>query len=162
MPSSLHSACGPVDFVQRARGHGMTARQPRELMLAADYSGTEMLFEVGALEPSFALDTAIGHLRLHRGDPKKRPFLIHAVATKIAGQCFLESAEAERGLLECFEARLAAEWIVTIPALGNLRALFLVARLEETVVEGRFDLALQLAGKPSFCEVMQAEDAQTD
>ncbi|MFZ1106751.1 MAG: hypothetical protein WAN43_00195 [Rhodomicrobium sp.] len=139
----------------------MTPRQSSDLTLAADYSGSGAFSAVGMLLPSFALDAAMGRFRLYRGDPKKRPVLIHALATKIVGRCFLESAEAERALFECFAARLAAEWTVTMPALGILRALFLIERLERSELEGLFDLVLQLAGQPSLCE-LQAENAETD
>jgi hypothetical protein len=136
------------------------ARQPRKLILSADYAGSGAFSAVGALQPSFALNAAIERFCLHRGDPKKGPVLIHAVASKIVGRCALENAEAERALFECYAARLAAEWVVAIPALGALRTLYLVERLEGSELEGLFDLVLRVAGKPSFCE-LQTEDAGT-
>jgi hypothetical protein len=159
-PSSLRSSCGLAGFVRRARDRGMTGAQQTELTLAADFSASGTFSCVGVLQPHFTLAVAIANFRLRRGDSKKRFALIHSVARKIAGRCFLENTEAERALLECFAASLTAEWIVTIPALGTLRALLLIERFERSEADGFFDLVLRLAGTPSFCE-LQAEDAET-
>jgi len=139
----------------------MMAQQPRELLLSADFANSGTFSVVGVLHPSFALSAAIRRFHIHRSDQKKSPALVHGVASKIGGQCYLESAEAEGALFECFAARLAAEWMVTVPALGTLSGLFLVERLERSEADGLFDLGLRLAGKPSFFE-LQTENAETD
>ncbi len=140
----------------------MTASRAGELLLAADFSGAGTFPALGVLrQPSLALSAAIGDLRLAADDAEMKPVMIHALATKIAGRCAIASAEAQLALADCCEARLAAEWVVTIPALGSLRALFLIARLGTVEQTGLFDLVLQLAGKPSFSQ-LQTEDAETN
>ncbi len=136
----------------------MTAGRLSDLALAADFSGSGTFSTVGFIrQPSLALGSAIGDFRRDRGDAETRPVLIHALATRIAGLCSIESAQAV-SLRECFASRLAAEWIVTFPKLGTLRALFVIARLEKAAQAGLFDFVLHLAGMPSFRD-LQTEGA---
>ncbi len=138
----------------------MTPRRAGEINLAADIFGSGTFAKVGAMrQPSLALNAAIADFRLEQEYPELRPVLVHMLATKIAGRCALESSEAERALMDCLAARLALEWVVTIPGIGTLRALFLIARLEKAEQAALFDLVLQLAGRPSFM-AFQTEDAE--
>ncbi len=112
-------------------------------------------------EPSLALNAVISDLGLAPDDPEMKAVVIHALAKKIAGRCAVAGGKEQEALADCFAARIAAEWIVTIPALGSLRALFLIARFDKAEKAGLFNLVLQLAGKPSFSE-LQTEDAETN
>ncbi len=140
----------------------MTTRRAGEIILAADLSGSGVFSVVGVMhQPTLALNAAIGDLRLEKEYPELRPLLIHMVATKIAGRCAVENRELESTLAEWLSARLATEWNITIPAVGTLRGLFLIARLERVEQTAFFDLVLQLAGRPSL-DALQAEEAKAE
>jgi hypothetical protein len=151
-------AKSPADLLP-ASDDGMTARRVSDLALSADFSGWGTFSYVGVIrQPSLALRIALSDCRRDRSTGiDKRPFLIHALAKRIGGLCVLESDQVER-LEECFGAGLIAEWIVTFPKIGALRALFVIARLKRATQDGLFDIVLHLAGAPSFHEV-QTEDA---
>ena len=137
----------------------MTTRRASELNLAGDFSCSGTFSAVGdILEPTLALSVAIRDLLLHRENPELKPVIIHVLATRVAGRCSIRRAHIRRALLESMASRLALEWKITIPTIGTVRALFLVTRLGKTAEANLFDLALQLASKPSF-EVAQTQEA---
>ena len=136
----------------------MTTRPASELNLAADFSCSGTFSAVGVIrEPTLALSVAIRDLALYREDPELKPVITHVLATRVAGRCSIRSAHIRRALLDSMASRLALEWKVTIPAIGAVRALFLVTRLEKTGEGDLFDLVLQLASKPSF-EATQTQE----
>jgi hypothetical protein len=138
----------------------MTTRRASELILTADLSCSGTFSAVGVVrEPSFALSVAVRDLLLDRENPELKPVIIHVLATRVAGLCSLRGARIRRAIAESVAARVALEWDITIPAIGTLRALFLVARLEKSGQPDAFYLALQLASKPSF-DAAQAEEAE--
>ena len=138
----------------------MTTRRASELILTADLSCSGTFPAVGVVrEPSFALSVAVRDLLLYRENPELKPVIIHVLATRVAGLCSLPGAHIRRALAESVAARLALEWNITIPTVGTLRALFLVTRLEKSDQPDLFNLALQLASKPSF-ETAQAQEAE--
>ena len=138
----------------------MTTRRASELILAADLSCSGTFSAVGVVrEPSFALSVAVRDLLLHRENLELKPVIIHVLATRVAGLCSIAGAHIGRALAESMATRVALEWTITIPAIGTLRALFLVTRLEKSGQPDAFNLALQLASKPSF-DAAQIEEAE--
>ena len=138
----------------------MMTRCASELTLAADFSGSETFSAVGMIrEPSLALNVAVGDLFRYRENPELKPVITHVLATRVAGRCSIKSPQIQRALAQCMAARLAMEWKITVPAIGHVRALFLVTRLEKAERSGLFDLVLQLASQPCF-EALQAPDAE--
>jgi hypothetical protein len=136
----------------------MMARRVSDLALSADLSSSGAFSTVGVIrQPSLALRIALTDLRRDGASGiDGRPFQLHALATRIGGLCTLESAQMAH-LEECFDAGLIAEWIVTFPRIGALRALFAIARLKRATHDGMFDIVLHLAGAPSFCEALRVE-----
>jgi hypothetical protein len=128
----------------------MNSGRSGKFFLSVNISGLADFSAVGIIrEPSLAL--ARKSEALQKGQHIPGTVVIHALATKIAGRCLFDSAEAENTVRAFFSSRLAAEWQIAIPQAGVLQALFLVARLQSARQPGRlFDLALQLAGKPEF------------
>ncbi len=138
----------------------MMTRRASELILTADLSCSGTFSAVGVVrEPSFALGVAVRDLLLYRENQELKPVIIHVLATRVAGLCSLGRAHIRRALAESVAARVALEWNITIPTIGTLRALFLVTRLEKSDQPDLFNLALQLASKPSF-ETAQAQEAE--
>jgi hypothetical protein len=138
----------------------MTTRRASELILTADPSCSGTFSVVGVVrEPSFALTVAVRDLLLYRGDPELKPVIIHVLATRVAGLCSIPGAQIRRALAESMAARVPLEWNITIPTIGTLGALFLVTRLEKSDQADLFNIALQLASKPSF-ETAQAQEAK--
>jgi len=132
----------------------MTTRRSSELILAADFSSSGTFSAVGVVrEPSLALSVAVRDLFLYREDPELKPVITHVLASRIAGRCSIKGAQVQRALAQSLAARLALEWKITVPALGSVRALFLVTRLEKAERTGLFDLVLQLASRPSLEEL---------
>jgi len=137
----------------------MTTRRASELNLAADFSCSGTFSAVGVIrEPTPALTVAIRDLLLYRDNPELNPVTVHVLATRVAGRCSIRSAPIRRTLAESMVARLALEWKITLPAIGAVRALFVVTRLGKTDESNLFDLVLQLASKPSF-EAAQTQEA---
>lgn len=137
----------------------MIARRAGGLRLAADFSSFGGELAVGVLrEPSFALSAAIEVLLSKRAAQIPAPVLIHALSTKIAGRCSIESSEAEEALRACCSTQVAVEWRIEIPSLGTLRALFLVTRLDRVEGTETYDLVLQLAGKPTLVRPAESPD----
>jgi len=138
----------------------MTTRRASELILAADLSCSGTFSAVGVVrEPSFALSVAVRDLLLHRENLELKPVIIHVLATRVAGLCSIAGVQIGRALVESMATRIALEWTITIPTIGTLRALFLVTRLEKSGQPDAFNLALQLASKPSF-DAAQSEEAE--
>jgi hypothetical protein len=136
----------------------MTTRRASELILAADISSSGRFSAVGVVrEPSFALSVAVRDLLLHHKNPELKPVIIHVLSTRVAGLCSIGRASIRRALAEFMAARVAIEWNITIPTFGTVRALFLVTRLEKSDQPDLFNLALQLASKPSFDAVQTGE-----
>ena len=138
----------------------MTTRGASELNLAADFSCSGTFSAVGVIrEPTLALSVAIRDFLLYRENPELKPVITHVLATRVAGRCSIRSAHIRRVLAESMVARLALEWKITIPAIGAVRALFVVTRLGKTAEANQFDLVLQLASKPSF-EAAQTQEEE--
>ena len=138
----------------------MTTRRASELILAADLSCSGTFSAVGVVrEPSFALSVAVRDLFLYRENLELKPVIIHVLATRVAGLCSIAGAHIGSALAESMATRVALEWTITIPTIGTLRALFLVTRLEKSGQPDAFNLALQLASKPSF-DAAQIEEAE--
>ena len=138
----------------------MTTRRASELNLAADFSCSGTFSAVGVIrEPTLALSVAIRDLLLYLENPELKPVITHVLATRVAGRCSIRSAYIRRVLVEGMAARLALEWKITIPTIGAVRALFLVTRLGKAGEANLFDLALQLASKPSFEAAQTQEEA---
>jgi hypothetical protein len=138
----------------------MTTRDASELNLAADFSCSGTFSAVGVIrEPTLALSVAIRNFLLYRENPELKPVITHVLATRVAGRCSIRSAHIRRVLAESMVARLALEWKITIPAIGAVRALFVVTRLGKTAEANQFDLVLQLASKPSF-EAAQTQEEE--
>jgi hypothetical protein len=102
---------------------------------------------------------AVRDLLLYRENLELKPVIIHVLATRVAGLCSIAGAQIGRALAESMATRVALEWTITIPTIGTLRALFLVTRLEKSGQPDAFNLALQLASKPSF-DAAQIEEAE--
>jgi hypothetical protein len=130
----------------------MTVRQAGDFILAADLAGLGTFVQIGAMAvPAPAFAAALRDLRLGQADPEFYDILTHAAAGAAAGLCFIESSGIECALQACQDARLVSEWRITFPSIGQLEALFLVARFQPAAdAAGLFDLALQLSGKPVF------------
>jgi hypothetical protein len=138
----------------------MTTRGASELNLAADFSCSGTFSAVGVInEPTLALSVAVRDLLLYREDPELKPVITHVLATRVAGRSSIRNARVRRTLLESMASRLALEWKITIPAIGAVRALFLVTRLEKTGEGDLFDLVLHLASKASFEAAQTQEEA---
>ncbi len=138
----------------------MTTRGASELNLAADFSCSGTFSAVGVIrEPTLALSVAIRDFLLYRENPELKPVITHVLATRIAGRSSIRSAHIRRALAESMVARLALEWKITIPAIGAVRALFVVTRLGKTAEANQFDLVLQLASRPSFEAAQTQEEA---
>ncbi|MGA9268007.1 MAG: hypothetical protein WCF79_04010 [Rhodomicrobium sp.] len=137
-----------------------TIRRASELILAADLSCSGTFSAIGVVrEPSFALSVAVRDLLLYREDPELIPVIIHVLATRVAGLCSITGAQIGRALADSMATRIALEWNITIPTIGTLGALFLVTRLEKSGQPDAFNLALQLASKPSF-DAAQTEEVE--
>ncbi len=136
----------------------MNAKPPGDFVLAADIAGSGSFMAIGRMTiPSPALLAALQDLRDNPGDPELLEVLIYSLAVNAGGLCVPASPDAEEILQACFSARLVFEWCITFPGIGILQGLFLVSRFQATGnAAGLFDLALQLAGRPSF-RAIQAE-----
>ncbi len=129
----------------------MIIRRASELSLAADFSCSGKFSPVGVVrELSLALSVAIRDLLRYREDPELKSVVTHVLATRVGGRCTIRRSPIQRALADAMAARLALEWKITIPAVGCVRAFFLVTRLEKTSQPDVFDLGLQLASTPSF------------
>ncbi len=138
--------------------HGMTTRRASELILAADISCSGAFSAIGVVrEPAFSLTVAVRDLLLHRENPELKPIIIHVLSTRVAGLCSIKGAHIRRALAEFMASRVTLEWKITIPTIGTVRALFLVTRFEKSAQPDLFNLALQLASKPSFDEAQTQE-----
>lgn len=120
------------------------------LDLSADVFGFANFRPIGRLyQPSLAFAQLIETLR--NDEATVDEFLVHALASKIAGRLVFHTIEVENVIRAWNLSRLAAEWRIAIPTLGLIQALFLVARLQMVrETERLFDVALELAGKPLF------------
>lgn len=139
----------------------MTTRPGSELNLAADFACSGVFSAVATVrEPPLGLSVAIKDLFAHRENPELRPAVVHALATRLAGRCSIRSDAIFRALSACMAAHVAMEWKVTIAAVGTVRALFIVKRIEKIAPPDTFNFALQLAGPPSFeaAQAVQVEE----
>ena len=140
----------------------MTTSLASELTLAADFSCSGLFSTVGAIrEPSLALSVAVKDLLTYRENPELRPVVVHVLASRIAGRCSIRGSHIRRALSDCLTSRIAIEWKITVPAIGCVLGVFLVTRLDKAGPPDLFNLALQLAGKPSFelAAAAQSEEA---
>ena len=140
----------------------MTTSPGSELTLAADFSCSGLFSTVGSIrEPSLALSVAVKDLMTYRDNPELRPVIVHVLASRIAGRCSIRGSHNKRALSDCLAGRIAIEWKITVPAIGCVLGVFLVTRFDKAGLPDLFNLALQLAGKPSFeaAAAAQAEDA---
>lgn len=151
-----------ADRFQPAWDHCMTTSPASELILAADFSCSGLFSTVGAIrEPSLALSVAVKDLATYQDNPELRPVVVHVLASRIAGGCHIRGSHIRRALSDCLAGRIALEWKITVPAIGCILGVFLVTRLDKAGQPNLFNLALQLAGKPSFetAAETQAEEA---
>ena len=82
-----------------------------------------------------------------------RQILTYSLASNAAGSCILASAEIEKALEACALENLVFDWLIGIPGVGVLQALFLAARIEPVGdAAGVLDIELRLAGKPELLE----------
>lgn len=133
-----------------------------ELYLAADFSCSGHFSVVGTVrEPSLALSVAIRDLQAHCGNVELKAAVVHVLATRVAGRSSILGPHIRRTLGDCLTRRIALEWKIMVPATGTVRALFLVTRLDKAGPSDFYNLALQLAGKPSFecAEAMKVKEA---
>ncbi len=131
----------------------MNSSHSGDIDLAADFTGKGKFAAVGFMRaPAIAFAALIKDLQNERALPEReKEDLVHALAAKTAGRCILTGSEMEAALRDCMAANLICEWRISMPGIGSLQALFLIIRLRSVENEtGLFDLALQLAGKPSF------------
>jgi hypothetical protein len=129
----------------------MTAGRLGDFVLTADPAGSGHFLPAGTIpNPAPQLTSALEDLKDGEADPELRDALVYALAAKVAGRCVFESPQAAKIAEACFEARLISEWRISIPGAGILQAFFHVAKLERKESDGIYEIALRLAGKPSF------------
>lgn len=123
-------------------------------VLAADISASGNFIAVGSiLAPRPAFLAAAQELQSAQADPDTRQILTYALASNAAGSCILASAEIEKALAACALENLVFDWLIGIPEVGVLQALFLAARIEPVGdAAGVLDIELRLAGKPELLE----------
>jgi hypothetical protein len=135
----------------------MTAERQGDFVLTADPAGSGHFLPAGTIPvPAPQFTSALKDLKDGEADPELRDALVYALAVKVAGCCVFESSQAAKIAEACFEARLISEWRISIPGAGVLQAFFHVAKLERKESDGTYDIALRLAGKPSFAAAQLA------
>ncbi len=137
----------------------MMAQPALDLVLAADIFGTGVFVAIGIIhEPAIGLAAAIRELENGQADPYVRTVLVNALAARISGHCIIRSAEAEAVAQASLLGQIVMEWRISIPKTGTVQALFVVKKLVGMGTPlRRFDLALQLAGRPAFTPLQQKE-----
>ncbi len=132
-----------------ARDYGMTFAQGGYISLEADFGGTGVFVPVGhLLQPKLVLTSAVKDLLRERKLEERQVVLLHAVATRISGECAIANEAVLKSLKEVRASSLVLEWRVAFPGLGAVRALFALTVLEEATGVENFRVALHLAGRP--------------
>jgi hypothetical protein len=129
----------------------MIVGEAGQIGLAIDLSGSGSFRPAGIMrspDPVFAaaLNTYLGN----RASAEKDYLLFYAAALA-SGRCSMTGPESSGMIADCLQANLIAEWRLSIPDEGHIRALYLVTGMRQAGdALGLVDLTLRLSGKPSF------------
>ncbi len=138
----------------------MNVRCSGDFALAADFSCTGNFIAIGRmLAPVPALAGAVQSMANGAANPAAQDLPVHSLVANICGLCVLAPG-IETALHEALAVRLVLEWRIAFPAAGALSALYLLTRLKAAKnAPGMFELALQLASKPSYIAAMPNAEA---
>jgi predicted secreted protein len=129
----------------------MTARGAREFTLKVDRNGQGGFVTIATLRnASISMNTILFEVTDDDLVEEARELLNRMAAVRIAGECLFSDAAARTIMEAYFSQAVIMEWRAIIPCLGVLQGLFHITAFGSGTPASADEVALQLAGNPTF------------